>query len=43
MERPRNDADLVVLAGAIGRPHESPALALGFDKPVLYVSGRSDR
>lgn len=39
MDRPVNDADLVVLAGDISRPREAVAWALRFDKPVLYVPG----
>ena len=42
MDRPRNDADIVVLAGDIARPRESAAWALGFDKPVLYVLGNHE-
>ena len=39
MDRPVNDANLVVLAGDISRPREAVAWALRFDKPVLYVPG----
>ena len=42
LDRPRNDADVVVLAGDIARPRESVAWALGFDKPVLYVLGNHE-
>lgn len=42
MQRPVNDADLVVLAGDIARPREAVAWALGFDKPVLYVPGNHE-
>jgi predicted phosphodiesterase len=42
MERPRNDADVVVLAGDIARPAEAVAWALDFDKPVLYVAGNHE-
>lgn len=42
IDRPRTDADVVVLAGDIGRPAESAAWALGFDKPVLYVLGNHE-
>jgi predicted phosphodiesterase len=42
MDRPRNDADVVILAGDIARPPESAAWALGFDKPVLYVLGNHE-
>jgi predicted phosphodiesterase len=41
-ERPRNDADAVVLAGDIARPREAAAWALGFDKPVFYVLGNHE-
>ena len=39
MDRPVNDADLVVLTGDISRPREAVAWALRFYKPVLYVPG----
>src|SRR5918993_2864027 len=42
IDRPRNDADVVVLAGDIARPREAAAWALGFDKPVLYVLGNHE-
>ncbi|MET1083453.1 MAG: metallophosphoesterase [Burkholderiales bacterium] len=42
MDRPRNDADVIVLAGDIARPREAAAWALGFDKPVLYVLGNHE-
>ena len=42
MEQPRNDADVVVLAGDIARPSQSAAWALDFDKPVLYVVGNHE-
>ena len=42
MDRPRNDADLVVLAGDLGRPAAAAEWALGFDKPVLYVLGNHE-
>lgn len=42
MDRPRNDADVVVLAGDLCRPREAAAWALGFDKPVLYVLGNHE-
>lgn len=42
MQRPTNDADLVILAGDIARPQESAAWALGFDKPVIYVPGNHE-
>lgn len=42
MDRPINDADVVVLAGDISRPREAVAWALRFDKPVLYVPGNHE-
>ena len=42
LRHPRNDADVVVLAGDIARPRESAAWALEFDKPVLYVLGNHE-
>jgi predicted phosphodiesterase len=39
---PRNDADVVVLAGDIARPREAIAWASGFAKPVLYVPGNHE-
>ncbi len=39
---PRNEADLVILAGDITRPREAAAWAQGFDKPVLYVPGNHE-
>jgi predicted phosphodiesterase len=39
---PRNDADVVVLAGDIDRPAEALAWARGFDKPVIYVPGNHE-
>jgi hypothetical protein len=42
MDKPRNDADVVVLAGDIARPREAAYWALGFDKPVLYVLGNHE-
>lgn len=42
MDKPVNDADVVVLAGDIARPREAAAWALGFDKPVLYVLGNHE-
>lgn len=42
MDRPRTDADAVVLAGDIARPREAVAWALGFDQPVLYVPGNHE-
>lgn len=42
MDRPHNDADVVVLAGDIGRPQIASEWARGFDKPVLYVPGNHE-
>lgn len=42
LERPRNDADVVILAGDIARPEEAVSWALGFAKPVLYVAGNHE-
>ena len=39
---PKNDADVVVLAGDIARPREALAWARQFDKPVLYVAGNHE-
>lgn len=41
-EQPRNDADLVILAGDIARPKQAVEWALGFDRPVLYVPGNHE-
>jgi predicted phosphodiesterase len=42
LDVPANDADVVVLAGDIGRPAEAVAWARGIDKPVLYVPGNHE-
>lgn len=42
LEMPRNDADIVVLAGDIARPKEAASWALGLAKPVLYVAGNHE-
>ena len=42
LELPRNDADIVILAGDIARPKEAVAWALGLGKPVLYVAGNHE-
>jgi len=42
MQRPCNEADLVVLAGDIARPREAACWALGFDKPVVCVLGNHE-
>src|SRR5690606_25171221 len=42
LDHPRNDADVVILAGDITRPREAAAWALGFDRPVLYVPGNHE-
>jgi DNA repair exonuclease len=41
-ERPRTEADLVVLAGDIARPREAVAGALEFARPVVYVAGNHE-
>ena len=42
MALPRNDADIVVLAGDIARPAEAIEWASGFGKPVCYVPGNHE-
>lgn len=42
MEAPHTDADVVVLAGDIGRPQEAAAWAQGLRKPVVYVPGNHE-
>jgi len=42
LEVPRNEADVVILAGDIARPKEAVSWALGFGKPVLYVAGNHE-
>ncbi len=42
MERPENDADVVVLAGDLSRPLEAAVWALRFEKPVIYVLGNHE-
>lgn len=42
LDQPRNDADVVILAGDIARPREAVAWASGFAKPVLYVPGNHE-
>lgn len=41
-EVPTTDADLIVLAGDIGRPREAVRWAYGLGKPVLYVLGNHE-
>jgi predicted phosphodiesterase len=41
-EVPATDADLIVLAGDIGRPRQSVRWAYGLGKPVLYVLGNHE-
>ena len=41
-EVPATDADLIVLAGDIGRPRHSIRFACGLGKPVLYVPGNHE-
>lgn len=42
LEIPQTDADVVILAGDIGRPGPAIEWASGFDKPVLYVPGNHE-
>lgn len=42
MDRPENDADVVVLAGDISRHREAVAWALRFERPVVYVPGNHE-
>ncbi|MES3012179.1 MAG: metallophosphoesterase [Pseudomonadota bacterium] len=42
MERPENDADVVVLAGDLSRPVEAAVWALRFEKPAIYVLGNHE-
>src|SRR6478672_1928937 len=42
MESPRNDADVVVLAGDIARPEQALDWAVSLGKPVLYVPGNHE-
>ena len=42
LELPRNEADVVILAGDIARPQQALAWASGFAKPVLYVPGNHE-
>ena len=39
---PHNDADVIVLAGDLGRPREALAWASRLDKPALYVPGNHE-
>ncbi|MDB5999427.1 MAG: metallophosphoesterase [Rhizobacter sp.] len=42
LAKPRNDADVVILAGDIARPAHAIEWALGFDKPVIVVAGNHE-
>ena len=42
LDRPVNDAAVVIQAGNIARPGEAVAWALRFEKPVLYVLGNHE-
>ncbi len=42
LEVPRNDADVVVLAGDVARPREAIAWASGLGKPVVFVAGNHE-
>lgn len=42
MAPPSTEADVVVLAGDIGRPEQAVAWAAGLGKPVLYIPGNHE-
>src|SRR5690242_17773369 len=42
LPHPRNDADVVVLAGDIARPAQAVEWAREFDRPVIYVPGNHE-
>jgi len=42
LDLPETDADLVILAGDLGRPKVAASWASHFDKPVLYVAGNHE-
>jgi hypothetical protein len=42
LDPPRSDADVVVLAGDIGRPEQAIPWAAALGKPVLYVPGNHE-
>jgi predicted phosphodiesterase len=42
LDVPRNDADVVILAGDIARPRDAVAWAATIDRPVLYVPGNHE-
>lgn len=42
LDVPRNEANVVILAGDIARPQEAVSWALGFTKPVLYIAGNHE-
>lgn len=42
IDLPVTDADIVILAGDLGRPQQAVAWASGFDKPVLLVPGNHE-
>ena len=42
LEVPRNDADVVILAGDVARPREAIAWAAGLGKPVIFVAGNHE-
>lgn len=42
IDLPITDADLVIVAGDLGRPEQAVAWASGFDKPVLFVPGNHE-
>jgi predicted phosphodiesterase len=42
LDRPLNDADVVVLAGDVGPPRQAALWAMRFDRPVVYVLGNHE-
>lgn len=42
LKLPDTDADLVILAGDVGRPHAAVSWASSFAKPVLYIAGNHE-
>lgn len=42
MAIPRNDADVVIVAGDVARPREAVSWAIEFTKPVIYVPGNHE-
>ncbi|HEU0198234.1 MAG TPA: metallophosphoesterase [Nevskiaceae bacterium] len=42
LPHPHTDADIVILAGDLGRPEQAMAWARGFARPVLFVPGNHE-